>query len=774
MKTGIPAVLKPFSFHGVNFDYSEGDTQIVTNCPFCSAPNKFTIEIDTTKWRCFSCKIRPKSSKGVTNTGGNLYTFLQVLWENSPEKDYGKLLTMRGIQNLDTLSAWGVRKSVTTNEYIIPGFNIHGQVRQIYKYVKTDSRWVTIATPNPKGSLPINHRLLGYNLFDKDKPEIHLCEGFWDAVIYWESLGYVKEHANSLVPTNSPLRSLRTNINVLAVPGTETFYPAWNSIFRGKAVTLLFDNDHPNRTKMGKKTVTTAPAGNEGMKRTAGILWSDKESQRAESIRYIRWGEKGYDKSLPDGYDLSDMLRIPPKEGGSNGRAKSIISVLTKLYSKVQEIPESWKVVDYKIRSSGPSGEDTMLPCESWETLVAAWEKAMKWTDGLDVSLSVMLASAASTMAAGDQLWMKIIGPPSCGKSTLCEALSLNKEYVIAKSTIRGFHSGYQSDREGSEDSSLVSKINGKTLITKDGDTLLRSPNLGQILAEARDIYDRTSRTHYRNKMSKDYDNINMTWLLCGTSSLRALDNSELGERFLDCVVVEEIDEDEEDEIALEVAIRASREMTLSVNGKAESRDSPEMGEAKKLTAGYLQHLRTRFNSANEIKGLVNSVETPRNSLAQCAYLGKFIAYIRARPSKNQDEVAEREMSFRLVSQLVRLAQSLAVVLNRDSVDSEVMRRVRKVALDTARGRTLKIVNALYGCGKMGSESRGLAILTGWTIQKQHPLLEFLRQIKVVQYFTSEDVRGVKTKPRWRLTERFRKLYERVMKGRHESTARER
>jgi len=54
--------------------------------------------------------------------------------------------------------------------------------------------------------------------------------------------------------------------------------------------------------------------------------------------------------------------------------------------------------------------------------------------------------------------------------------------------------------------------------------------------------------------------------------------------------------------------------------------------------------------------------------------LGKFVSYMRARPSDRQDELAEREFAARLVSQFARLAAFLCVVMNRTSVDDEVMR----------------------------------------------------------------------------------------------------
>jgi hypothetical protein len=139
---------------------------------------------------------------------------------------------------------------------------------------------------------------------------------------------------------------------------------------------------------------------------------------------------------------------------------------------------------------------------------------------------------------------------------------------------------------------------------------------------------------------------------------------------------------------------------------------------------------------------------------------------MRARPSRKQEEKAEREMSSRLVSQLVRLSKALAVVLNRQAVDEEVMRRVRRTAMDTARGRVLEIVKHLYAMGRFnGSELQQIAEATHNSADKEAWLLGFLRKIKVVERFEKVVTGGGKRR-RWRLTERMTKLYhEVVVKG---------
>jgi len=565
-------------------------------------------------------------------------------------------------------------------------------------------------------------------------------------------------------------------------------------------------------------------------------------------------------------------------------------------------------------RNSGQAGMDC-VDCVEFKKLINAWRKAMKWTDGLEHALTVMLAAIASTKAVGDQLWVKVIGPAACldgqtlihdpvdgtaksvkdrerrgkrfwvyslkdngvvgaaealppkrfapqpmyrvsfasgkqievtgghqfwngvsyvalctivdelqestsyalptitdnalqahrwkktigeaqietdaivrveyvgnrpyydfhvpetqnywagghfhhncGKSTLCEAISVNKRHVLAKSTIRGFHSGYKTDGGGEEDNSLVSLLFNKTLVTKDGDTLLQSPNLSQILSEARDIYDSTSRTHYRNTMSKDYEGVRMTWLLCGTSSLRSIDQSELGERFLDCVIMEGIDDDLEDSILWRVANRAERNVGIETDGKLETQYEPDLSHAMAITGGYVDYLRE--NASEKLPEISMSRETKM----QCVKLGKFVSHMRARPSQHQEETAERELGARLVSQCVRLAKCLAFVLNRETVDDVVIRRVRRVAMDTSRGQTLNIVKGLYEYKEDGLTSASLALKMNHPESKLRSLLRFLQKINVVEKYTPKNNRV-----RWRLTNRMYHLYGEIVDYAQES-----
>ena len=291
----------------------------------------------------------------------------------------------------------------------------------------------------------------------------------------------------------------------------------------------------------------------------------------------------------------------------------------------------------------------------------------------------------------------------------------------------------------------------------KDGDPLLQQPNLGQILSELRDIYDTIGRPNYRNKaQTREYMHRRMTLLLCGTASLRQLDDSELGERTLDCVVMKKIDDDLEDEVLDGIADRCFDNLGIEVNGKAEGHYDTDMLKAMQLTGGYVEWLREHASKLlDELRPTVS-----KEVKHMCTRLGKFVAHLRARPSKKQKETIQREFASRLTTQFGRLAGCLAIVLNKTTVDNEVMQRVRRVAMDTSDGATFKIVDYLR------QNPEGAALLSVASIISQSTddtarLLQFLIHIEVVENFVMEgQVKG--TRIRYRLTPRMVRMWHAV------------
>lgn len=735
----LPDGLKPYRFHGVDFEYKTGASQAVGTCPACGKEGKFNIHAETSKASCFVCKWE-----------GNNYDFIKWLWEESRTRTllYDELVADRGFLDDNALKAWGVARSILTDHWIIPGWSPSGSLTQLYRYVPLKNpktgQWKRRVMLTPTLSQQV-FRIA--DEFDSTLPMLFICEGPWDAIALWEMLGHVALKKGELVRVDKVEKSLRAKANVIAVPGANAFADAWSRFAADKEmVTLLYDNDHPG--KHPKTGQPIAPAAFTGLQRATAALAAARKPPKA--VSRLRWGdpdENGweYDVSLPSGADIRDSLSPFDLEGR--------VTVLEELFKRIQGVPADWLAEGEKKKKKREAGLKA-IPCSDWRTLRSAWRRAYKWTDGMEHAFTCMLACITSTKPIGSQLWIKVIGPPSCGKTSLCDGLVANKKHVLSVSNFTGFHSGYKmGDDDG--DNSLISKLFDRTLIIKDGDTLLQLPNKDQILAQGRDLYDGKTSVHYKNKVHREYDGLRMTWILCGTNALRALDGSELGERFLDCVVMEGIDDEHEDEIISRGMMKAYKGMGYESSEDAESQSDPDKINAYRLTAGYVEHLR-----ANAIK-LFGQIKASESVLHRIGRFAKFVAYTRARPSKRHEERSERELAMRLGEQLLRMGMGLAAVLNKNSIDDEVLQRVARVAMDTGRGNTFDIVKLLYGVEEdKGLAIKQIALLSGQTESKTGTLLKFMKSIKAVESFPYQKTKGLKAEVRWRLTKTMSDLYE--------------
>lgn len=296
-----PDALQPYIFHGVDLTWRDGDKEALASCPFCVDGGKFSADLRTGKWRCWKC-----------DETGNAYTFLRKFWTACDKQttNYKEFLLDRKLQHPDTLMAWGVVRSITTRNWLVPGYDVKGELQQLYQHKQISSkgtwRWVTMPTPRV-GHAKANkegHRLHGINLYDKDKSVIYLCEGPWDGMALWELSRQAKRVENGLAQTANVDRSLLGDANVLAVPGCNVFLQSWLPLFKDKTVNLMYDNDHPRKHPKTGKII--APAGLRSMERVSRTL-SNAKKPPAE-INYLRWGEQGYDLDLPSGTDVRDHL----------------------------------------------------------------------------------------------------------------------------------------------------------------------------------------------------------------------------------------------------------------------------------------------------------------------------------------------------------------------------------------------------------------------------------------------------------------------------------
>lgn len=286
-----PEKLRPYTFHGVEADWREGDEWTRGDCPICGRSGKFGVELATGRFKCLKC-----------SEVGNAYNFLRWLWDASMEstrsEDYDELALDRKILHSESLIAWQLCKSRLTGEWLSPGYGEEGKLQQLYRYARVYEgddrpRMALLPTPTLGG-----HRLFGVDLYSTSRGTVWLCEGLWDAVALWEALGMAKLDEGRVVRTSSRESSLLADASVLATPSASIFKEEWAALFAGKRVNLCFDSDHPRDGADG--------AGYAGMKRVAETLLAAGEPPA--SVSWIKWGPDGCDRELPTGFDVRDLL----------------------------------------------------------------------------------------------------------------------------------------------------------------------------------------------------------------------------------------------------------------------------------------------------------------------------------------------------------------------------------------------------------------------------------------------------------------------------------
>lgn len=720
----LPPSVRPYDFHGLTVVDPDTDSP-KTDCPFCGRDGKLGIsnkDDDDGRFRCVAC-----------DTSGNPASFCEQLHALSLSQtsaaDYEKLAEYRGLP-AEALKAWGAAKSATTGEWVVPAYSASGKVVNLYRYAFVGDGHVLMQTPSLPGGL------FGYHLWDDDRPNALVCEGPWDGIAVWHALS----------------RAGKTGeYNVVARPGAAFFSDTWVPIFAEKVVGLLNDNDHP-RQEQGK---THSPAGWEGVKKAVSHLMGGDTPPK--SVSFLAWdcqdegfdastGGKGYRASLPDGFDCRDYLSPRKHKGKIDG-----------LLAMLRPCPPSWGE-GHKRRGANRGDYVRPQECKSWKTLVVSWEKAALWDWKLEGALATVLASIASVPGQGEQCWVKLISPPSTFKSKLCTAVATARKYTVEDDGMNGFFSGHKSGKDGEDakDHSLVSKLYNKTLITKEGATLVDSPMRDIVISQARSLYDGSASKTYNNGLRWEHHGLRFTWILAGTKTLRRLDASELGQRFIDYVIMEDIDPVFEKKIlniALYKQVDASR---VTSNGTAESTVDSAYLAASKLTGGYVEHLR------RVAPDYVKDVIVPAHAVERISRLASFIEYMRARPS-DLDDSGGRALATRVAGQIMKTCQYMAVVMEKSTVShASVWRVAEKIAQDTARGRTFKIAEVLYDNPK-GLNHLDVSRLTGEDKDEERGYLNFLRKLGAVEAF---DNLGRKTLAmgKYRLTKRFTSLYKEAVK----------
>lgn len=280
-----------YTSHGLALSTKPGDTNGVGECLFCGR-EKFAVNSTDGKYQCFVC--------GET---GNVYTFLRKLWEESfnatKPSEYQTLADDRGLLDSTTLIKWNLAKSILTDEWLIPGYGLYKpemNLATLYRYITTSKRKLLLPTEH------LGHQIFGGATYNHQADTVYFCEGIWDAIALWEAFSIAKHSGESLIETTNESASLLKDATVLATPGANVFKENWYPYFRRKNVVLMAQNDHPRLNEKTQKH--SPPASYNAMKKFSSMLLAEG----AKSIKILYWGPDGYNKDLPTGYDVRDLL----------------------------------------------------------------------------------------------------------------------------------------------------------------------------------------------------------------------------------------------------------------------------------------------------------------------------------------------------------------------------------------------------------------------------------------------------------------------------------
>lgn len=444
-------------------------------------------------------------------------------------------------------------------------------------------------------------------------------------------------------------------------------------------------------------------------------------------------------------------------------------SLLADLLSKVEDAPREWFNPSVPIVNGKPHhfGNTESMPCSTWDECLASWRAALEWRQDLGDALAVMLAVCASTNQAGNQLFLDLIGSPGSAKTTLTKGLLVSGSCIHLENATK-LISGYKKPGDDGKDCSFLARANGKTWITCEFDVLASSPQYRDLMGKVRRIFDgETSATYGNSDEDRIYAALRTPWIRAGTHKMVDHDQSQLGDRFLRFYLGDPSDEDKR--LITKRALRLERSAVVeTANGSSGSVTDPLTRRAHAMTGGYVDWLRANVESE------LIALNVPEAAEEYCVDLAELSADLRARPTwedarRSPTEAADgKELPTRLARQNIRLASCLAVVLNKKTVDADIIRIVRKVALDTASGHSLRIVQWLCAPDprngyRLYQEGDGmlegmLRQWTGMTPERLTKYLNFMRKIGVVEWRGRDGNSGA-----WYLTEKVYATYLRIM-----------
>lgn len=620
----------PYEQHGVAFTKTSPSGERSGNCPWCakrSGSSKrgvgtFCVRGDGELWDCKTC-----------GKNGNLQMFFAEAflqnWKTPALRPLGDLAKDRGGLRVSTLRAWGVGWG--GDGYTYPAWNPSpsDQLLQVTDVRRYRIGRKAFSSSRGHAGLMMPCKRDGGPDFRGSKT-IWICEGEWDGAAWWEAL-----------------RGAGVEDDVVAVPGAGTFPQRCLSLFLGKDVITLYDNDAPGQAGQSH-------------------AW-EKLGGAASSLRRIQWAH-----GLVDGFDVRDLYL----QEGRDPR-KTIAKVKGML------VADDGKA---KLGRAAAHPGDEVDPNGKGLAPREVLKQYARWLE-LDQPelLDVVFGSVMANRMDVDPLWVFVVTPPGGGKSEIL--MSLSSAPLVHCSTGLTSHTLISGMNVGGQDPSLIPRLIGKTWIVKDFTTVLALNQLArdEIFSVLRDAYDGRIEKPFGNLVIRRYEG--RFGIVAGvTSKIDSVtaQNAVLGERF--------------------IRFRTRRQGQILEGGKAIMRALDNLTSESRMREDLRETARKVLNRPigkdvypkiplwfkERVVELAHWVASMRGVVERERWTGST-GVISAKPSA--------EIGTRLAKQFCALGMGIGVYRGLRELDEEVYHIVAGVGRDTCPDRAEEIVRALYACG---------------------------------------------------------------------------
>ena len=599
--------VKGFATHGVIFSSVQGN-QAVGTCPFCEKEGHFYVNMENRLWDCKRCGAK-----------GNFQQFLEKTAEvykgRLTEDRLKKLCTDRNLPR-SCFSNWNL--GYNGNSYAIPIFDPQGRV--------TDIRLFQIGQKvrsTAGGSLG----LLGLRRLQKNpERDVYICEGEWDAfALDWLA------------------KKIGKPATVVGVPGASVFKQEWVSLFAGRRIFLMHDND--NAGENGKKLCISRLRGT--VRELYQIVWPP---------------------SLPLGFDVRDLIIT---DAIKNGKPRA---AWTRLQALLQPVSDALQPASATKQTNIPLVSGKRPTANEIATAYRTW---LHIPD--DEVLRVLFGTVFANKLQGDPLWIFMIAPPGGSKSELL--MSISRHPLVESTTSLTPHTLVSgANFNHGNDPSLLPKLNNRILVIKDFTTILTMhySSRDEIFGVLRDAYDGRTEKTFGTGIKRSY--VSHFGILAGvTPKIEefGIMHQSLGERFLKYRI-------QTGEKTLSEADRIRRALK-NINKEIQMRDE----------------LCTIANRVLETPISEKLPEIPDEIFEYIVNLAQCVAMMRGVVDRDRftQQVMYKpaiEVGTRLAKQLAKLAMGIAIYLQKSIVDLEVYYVIRKVALDTAPDRVEEIVRQIW------------------------------------------------------------------------------